>query len=302
MHAQWLEAIDKLCPFVFTTFRRSSAWRTRKSSPRPRSWALPPRELPPVRSIKSPPNISKNRLRKEHPGSPRARRRRRPAAAPAPPPPAGTHRRRSPRHRRPRPKPSRNRRAATADPSLRKPAAETNAESTNPTPPNRRRQSPSRHRAGSAAAARRPTPPPPPPTSATARAESRREGWIHSAADQDRRRKPAKSGTAKLPPDRPAGQSPVGPSSTRRGDVRGNRGAPQSVRARRPARRSRDRKLRRRSPTPAAKIALPADAQVITIKPPIVVRELAEQLKQKPFKIIADLMEAGRLRQRQPGD
>ena len=43
----------------------------------------------------------------------------------------------------------------------------------------------------------------------------------------------------------------------------------------------------------SAKIALPPDAQVISIKPPIVVRELAEQLKQKPFKIIADLMEAG---------
>jgi translation initiation factor IF-2 len=43
----------------------------------------------------------------------------------------------------------------------------------------------------------------------------------------------------------------------------------------------------------APKFALPADAQVIVIKPPIVVRELAEALKQKPFKIIADLMEAG---------
>lgn len=42
-----------------------------------------------------------------------------------------------------------------------------------------------------------------------------------------------------------------------------------------------------------AKILLPVDAQVITIKPPIVVRDLADQLKQKPFKIIADLMEAG---------
>ena len=41
------------------------------------------------------------------------------------------------------------------------------------------------------------------------------------------------------------------------------------------------------------KSLLPADAQVISIKPPIVVRELAEQLKQKPFKIIADLMESG---------
>src|SRR5207237_4677602 len=43
----------------------------------------------------------------------------------------------------------------------------------------------------------------------------------------------------------------------------------------------------------AAKPVLPADAQIISIKPPIVVRELAEQLKQKPFKIIADLMETG---------
>ena len=49
------------------------------------------------------------------------------------------------------------------------------------------------------------------------------------------------------------------------------------------------------------KVLLPADAQVISIKPPIVVRELAEQLKQKPFKIIADLMEAGRFCERQPG-
>ncbi len=43
----------------------------------------------------------------------------------------------------------------------------------------------------------------------------------------------------------------------------------------------------------AAKPLLPPDAQVITIKPPIVVRQLAEQLKQKPFKIIADLMQLG---------
>jgi len=45
--------------------------------------------------------------------------------------------------------------------------------------------------------------------------------------------------------------------------------------------------------TPASKIVLPADARIISIKPPIVVRELADQLKQKPFKIIADLMETG---------
>jgi translation initiation factor IF-2 len=38
------------------------------------------------------------------------------------------------------------------------------------------------------------------------------------------------------------------------------------------------------------KISLPSDAQVITIKPPIVVRALAEAMKQKPFAIIAELM------------
>jgi len=32
---------------------------------------------------------------------------------------------------------------------------------------------------------------------------------------------------------------------------------------------------------------------MITVKPPIIVRELAERLKQKPFKVIADLMELG---------
>jgi translation initiation factor IF-2 len=39
------------------------------------------------------------------------------------------------------------------------------------------------------------------------------------------------------------------------------------------------------------KFTLPADAQVITIKPPIIVRELAERLGKKPFQLIADLIE-----------
>ena len=38
------------------------------------------------------------------------------------------------------------------------------------------------------------------------------------------------------------------------------------------------------------KLNLPSDAQVITIKPPIIVRALADALKQKPFAIIAELM------------
>ncbi|MGD0349204.1 MAG: translation initiation factor IF-2 [Verrucomicrobiota bacterium] len=51
----------------------------------------------------------------------------------------------------------------------------------------------------------------------------------------------------------------------------------------------------RKAPAPVLlpKFVAPASAEVIVIKPPIVVRELATQLKQKPFKIIADLMELG---------
>ncbi len=37
----------------------------------------------------------------------------------------------------------------------------------------------------------------------------------------------------------------------------------------------------------------PATGEVISLKPPIAVRALAEKLNQKPFKIIADLMEIG---------
>ncbi len=39
--------------------------------------------------------------------------------------------------------------------------------------------------------------------------------------------------------------------------------------------------------------ALPASAQVIMMKPPIVVRDLAEQMRRKPFQLIADLMQMG---------
>jgi translation initiation factor IF-2 len=35
----------------------------------------------------------------------------------------------------------------------------------------------------------------------------------------------------------------------------------------------------------------PENAQLITLKPPVIVRDLAEQLKKKPFQLIADLME-----------
>src|SRR5215471_784679 len=55
-------------------------------------------------------------------------------------------------------------------------------------------------------------------------------------------------------------------------------------------------KMPQKGPAPkesGPKVALPADAQVITIKPPIIVRDLAEQMKQKPFVVIGDLMKMG---------
>jgi translation initiation factor IF-2 len=43
----------------------------------------------------------------------------------------------------------------------------------------------------------------------------------------------------------------------------------------------------------APRFELPSDAATIRLKPPIVVRELADQLKQKPFAVIAELMQSG---------
>ncbi|MFM2295604.1 MAG: hypothetical protein RLZZ350_2017 [Verrucomicrobiota bacterium] len=65
----------------------------------------------------------------------------------------------------------------------------------------------------------------------------------------------------------------------------------------RPGRPGDRRDDRRPAATPAKpvapKVSLPSDAQVITLKPPVAIRDLAEKLNQKPFKLIADLMGMG---------
>jgi len=110
-----------------------------------------------------------------------------------------------------------------------------------------------------------------------------------------------KVGSVKLPPPRqqnPPGRQnppprPNGPgqmSSPPRNDFRpGQRfqpgGRPGVAPAREPAKTG--------SQPAQPKFFAPAGGEVIIIKPPIAVRELATQLKQKPFKIIADLMELG---------
>jgi translation initiation factor IF-2 len=122
-----------------------------------------------------------------------------------------------------------------------------------------------------------PKPPPPPPKPAGPKV-GEKVGFIQLPARPPR---PGdKAGSVKLPPSRPgaAGRQETRPAPRLPG---GRQAAPP---AREPAAK------------PAAlppKFVAPATGEVIIIKPPIVVRELATQLKQKPFKIIADLMELG---------
>jgi translation initiation factor IF-2 len=138
------------------------------------------------------------------------------------------------------------------------------------------------------------TPPPPPPPPAGPKVGDK-VGFIQLPT------KPApkveeKFGGQKLPPRPQEQREPRKTEFTKRGDIRtvrpgGAPAAPTMPGAKFPPQKGPG------APKPAEpavpKLQLPADAKVISIKPPIVVRELAEQLKQKPFKIIADLMEVG---------
>jgi translation initiation factor IF-2 len=109
---------------------------------------------------------------------------------------------------------------------------------------------------------------------------------------------------ARPQPERPSGRTSPAPAPgggrpgfPGRGDNRNVRGGPpaSSDQGQRFAPRQPQRSG---APAPAAskapeKFVPLATGQVITLKPPIIVRDLAEQLKRKPFQIIADLMEVG---------
>jgi len=130
-------------------------------------------------------------------------------------------------------------------------------------------------------------PPPPPPPPAPATPPPPKVGQLVGRINLPMRgvQRPADRGAGRpQPPGRPGrddrgGQRPGGPG---RQQIMGNRpGAPAQSRPAAPR------------PSGAPKVDLPSDAQVIRLKPPIVVRELAEQLNQKPFAVIAELMQAG---------
>jgi translation initiation factor IF-2 len=144
------------------------------------------------------------------------------------------------------------------------------------------------------------TPPPPPAPPAGPRVGDK-VGFIQLPS------KPApkvgdKVGSVKLPPGRP-GQQQGGnrPDFGRGGNRPDNRGArpgfggPPGARQQGPGGKPGfgNREQGRPSAPAAPKFVPPENAQVISLKPPIIVRELAEHLKLKPFKLIADLMEVG---------
>jgi translation initiation factor IF-2 len=80
----------------------------------------------------------------------------------------------------------------------------------------------------------------------------------------------------------------------RRGDIRGIRGGPTPPGGpAMPGAKAPQKGFAPKAESGGPKVSLPADAKVITIKPPIIVRDLAEQMKQKPFVVIGDLMKLG---------
>ena len=98
-------------------------------------------------------------------------------------------------------------------------------------------------------------------------------------------------------PEKPAGRSTQPGSKTDfqrgRGDIRNVRGPSAPGAQPLPGQRISPRGPAPAPAKPADKFVPPTTGEIIIIKPPIIVRDLAEQLKRKPFQLIADLMELG---------
>ncbi|HTV41775.1 MAG TPA: translation initiation factor IF-2 [Candidatus Sulfotelmatobacter sp.] len=124
-------------------------------------------------------------------------------------------------------------------------------------------------------------PPPPPPKAGPKVGE--KVGFIQLPA---RPQQPPRggdrggTGTGKMPPHRPGAPPPRREERPRDGGQRDGRAQP-------------PREAAKPAAPAAPKFVAPETGEIITIKPPIVVRDLANALKQKPFIIIGDLMKLG---------
>jgi len=102
-----------------------------------------------------------------------------------------------------------------------------------------------------------------------------------------------KSGVTKFPPRSFPGRKT---EFTRRGDIRNIRGtgaapAALSLPGQKPTGAQKQSSAAETAKPSTPKFVPPPTGELITLKSPIVVRELAEQLRRKPFQLIADLME-----------
>ncbi len=100
--------------------------------------------------------------------------------------------------------------------------------------------------------------------------------------DRGNQQRPPAPGSSNRP-----GQPPQRGDSRPQFQQRGRDGRPM------PGNRDQGRDSGRSSAPAQPRFVAPTGGEVIIMKPPIAVREFAERLKQKPFKIIADLMEIG---------
>ena len=127
-------------------------------------------------------------------------------------------------------------------------------------------------------------PPPPKPAAPPAPRVGEKVGFIQLPQRPQAPRIGEKVGSVKLPPSRPGA-----PQRDQRGDRGDSRQQFQRGRDGRPPAREQQKPAAPAQP----KFVAPESAEVIVIKPPIIVRDLANALKQKPFIIIGDLMKLG---------
>jgi translation initiation factor IF-2 len=153
-----------------------------------------------------------------------------------------------------------------------------------------------------------PVPAPPPEAEQAAPPQSEQPAATPAPPPPPAPRIGDKVGFIKLPPKPVRGQdrsAPPKPPPTKPGRTEAPRGRPE-FRDNRPAHPSQGRQSQsgqgrqfqpqrqeshsRPAPPPEPKYVPPLTGELITLKPPIIVRDLAEQLKKKPFQLIADLM------------
>src|SRR6266446_3604724 len=133
-------------------------------------------------------------------------------------------------------------------------------------------------------------PPPPPPGPRV----GDKVGWVQLPT------KPAprpgeKAGGIRLPPSRPVSGGGRTEFLRAKPELRGVRPAAPPGRAPlspvRPGTSPLPRPPEPPAPAPELKFVPPETGEIITLKPPIIVRDLAAQLKRRPFQLIADLIE-----------